>query len=304
MINRLLVFLSKQSGFSVTDIARIISSAPRRYKVFQIKKRNNRGMRVVAQPSRELKTLQRIVVSTLLKSLPIHDSCHGFVPERGIKTNARAHLDGRYILKIDLKDFFPSLRSSDLVRHMKAYLPGQFEDDEIRDICRLVFWLPKGERTLRLCIGAPSSPFISNTLMYDIDAAITSLCVPLDVVYTRYADDMTFSVAKRDILVEVELGVRNILQNSVYPRVVVNEDKTVNTSMKRRRVVTGLVISNEGSLSLGRDRKRLIRSMVHKSSLGLLGVKQEEILAGLLAFAHDIEPDFALTMRERRWRAG
>lgn len=300
MSDRLLAFLSKQSAFSVTDVARIISSAPRRYKVFNIPKKNGRGIRVVAQPSKELKTLQRIVVSQILKDLPIHDACHGFVSGRGIKTNGNAHVEGRYMLKMDLKDFFPSLVPSDLQRHIKKYLPERFLDAEITSICRIIFWLPKGERSLRLCIGAPSSPFVSNTLMYDIDDTIAKICFPLGVVYTRYADDMTFSISRRDVLSEVEREVCAAIRGAAYPSVVINDEKTVNTSMKRRRVVTGLVINNEGSLSLGRERKRLIRSMIHRSFLGLLNEKQEERLDGLLAFAHDVEPDFVLAMRRRR----
>jgi RNA-directed DNA polymerase len=300
MITRLISILSEHSGLSVADVSGIVSSAPRRYKVFEIPKRNNRGVRVIAQPSRELKVIQRIVLSTVLRDMPVHMCVHGYVHGRSIKSNAAVHTDGRYLLKLDLENFFPSLVPRDLRAHIANHCPARFGLDEIMQLCRILFWQPKGEPALRLSVGAPSSPFLSNTLMFDVDRSIWELCVSLNVSYSRYADDMTFSTGARNVLSAVHAGVRDILAQARYPRVVLNGQKVVNSSKKHLRAVTGVVISNEAKLSLGRDRKRLIRAMAHRSSLGLLGPDEEARLDGLISFAHDIEPVFALAIRRHR----
>jgi hypothetical protein len=77
-----------------------------------------------------------------------------------------------------------------------------------------------------------------------------------------------------------------------YPRLQLNDAKTVFTSKKHRRQLTGLVLSNEGKPSLGREKKRLIRSMAHHYSLNQLEPDQVPHLRGLLAFSFSIEPLF------------
>ena len=289
--------LSSWSGLSSADIERIIRSAPRRYKAFEIEKRGG-GFRMVAQPSRELKLLQRFIVDRLLVELPVHEAAHGYVRGRGIKTNAAAHLHARYLLKMDLENFFPSIHPIDLARRLSRQPDVVLSQDEKRQIYSLLFWKPRGLQ-MQLCIGAPSSPFISNSLMYDLDVAITALANDRGVTYTRYADDMTFSCVDKGVLPDLQPLVERLIESSRAPRLRVNRGKTVHISRAQRIVVTGITISTGDELSLGRERKRLIRSMVHRFQYGDLDLEECWKLKGLIAFAHDIEPEFASKMRAK-----
>lgn len=295
--------LSRWSGLQATDVERLIRTAPRRYKVFTIPKRNG-GERVVAQPSRELKMLQRLVVERVVNDLPVHDAAHGYVTGRGIKTNATLHAGSNFILKMDFADFFPSIRPGDLGRHLKRYLREPFNAAERVQLYRVLFWRPRGESSLRLCIGAPSSPFISNTIMFGLDEILSSAAKERGITYTRYADDLTFSCGRKGVLGEFEHEIRGHVAQMRSPRLAINENKTVHISRAQRRMVTGVVISATGALSLGRERKRLIRSMVCRANLGRLSREEEMELSGLLSFAHDIEPEFAEKMRLRRENEG
>ncbi len=289
--------LSALSGLSAADIERIIRSAPRRYKVFPIEKRGG-GIRIVAQPSRELKLLQRMIVDRVLADLPVHESAHGYVRGRGIKSNALAHSQGRYLLKLDLENFFPSIRPLDLARRLSRVSKISLELEEKRQLYSLLFWRPRGAG-MQLCIGAPSSPLVSNALMYDVDVAISALTTERGVIYTRYADDMTFSCAEKGVLPELQTLVENVIESSRTPRLRVNRAKTVHISRAQRVVVTGVTINTNTEISLGRERKRLIRSMVHRFQLGELDLEACWKLKGLIAFAHDIEPEFAAKMRAK-----
>lgn len=299
MTTKLMAILSQWSGLKISDVEYIVRSAPRRYKVFSIPKRSG-GERVIAQPSRELKALQRLITDRIIFDLPVHGAAHGYVKGRGIKSNAAAHANSNFILKMDFSNFFPSIRPADLGRHMKKHLAAQVTEEERRQLYNLVFWRPRGERGLRLCIGAPSSPFISNTIMFDLDSKIHEICQVAGVIYTRYADDLTFSCAEKGVLGQLEARVSSIIDGSKSPRLSVNNEKTVHISRAQRRTVTGININSVGALSIGRDRKRLIRSMVHKSTLGQLSFEEDRELNGLLAFANDIEPEFAVKMRARK----
>jgi len=299
MTTRLVANLSEWSGLSISDITYLIATAPRRYKVFRIPKKSGNAFREIAQPSRELKGLQVLLTKRVLHLLPVHAAAQGYVKGKGIKSNAAAHVGNSFLLKMDIADFFPSIRPLDLRRHILRHSPNLLATDELTQVMQLLFWRRKGERKLRLCIGAPSSPFISNTLMYDLDMRLEEAARARGVTYTRYADDLAFSTNDRDVLPAEEARYAREIEHSRSPRLLVNRGKTVHISMAHRRMLTGIVLSAARELSIGRERKRLIRSMVHHKTLGELDQEQTQQLHGLLAFAHDVEPEFAATMRLR-----
>lgn len=83
------------------------------------------------------------------------------------------------------------------------------------------------------------------------------------------------------------------------PKLEINEEKTVSATKKYKRFVTGLILANDGSVSLGRDRKRRIRAALHHAILGRLDERQQVELAGLLAFVNDVEPTFLIRLEAR-----
>jgi len=289
--------LAAETGMPETQVSQILRTACHRYKVYKIPKRNGVGKRTIAHPSREVKRLQRLAHRLFLNKLPVHGAAHAYVTGRAIRTNAAMHLDARFVLKLDFRNFFPSIRPPHFVLHVAKHLPGQLEQSDLDDLIPLLFWLPKHQNGLRLAIGAPTSPFISNSLVFDIDVAIADLASGIGAVYTRYADDLTFSTSIAHALDHVEDAVRSILSAAPYPKLRLNKRKTVFASMRGRRQVTGIVVTNNGALSIGRHRKRLIRAMYHRSLRGELDDGEIRRLAGLLAFANDIEPDFVERLR-------
>ena len=143
----------------------------------------------------------------------------------------------------------------------------------------------------RLTIGAATSPGLSNALCYPLGHALTTQCADLNVTYSRYADDLFFSTRIPDVLGTVPALVASTLTSIPYPRsLAINAAKTRHSSLKRRRRVTGIVLSTQGHISLGRSFKRQIRSQVHQ--IDTLGPKAQSRLAGLLAYVQDIEPAF------------
>ena len=85
--------------------------------------------------------------------------------------------------------------------------------------------------------------------MFDFDLAIAEALAQDHVIYTRYADDLTFSAPRTGHLVNVEKIVRATLRALQYPKLTVNDDKTTRVTGKYGRKVTGLTLTNDGKVS-------------------------------------------------------
>lgn len=289
--NDLIVEMSSELGMLPGHLQSIIRTAPIRYKVFYIPKRNGE-LREVAQPAREVKAIQRWLVRHLVPLLPLHDAATAYRLGGSIKLNALQHVESNYMLKMDFCNFFPSILITDIVRHLEINCSEHFDSSAIKLIAYVCTWAPKRQGPLRLCIGAPSSPLLSNSVMFTFDSILESIANSDGINYTRYADDLTLSASRPDALNTYPSKVRDIAESLDYPRLVLNEKKTVFASRAGRRVVTGVTLSANHKLSIGRERKRKIRAMYHWMLLGILSDEKQKELAGLIAFAEDIEPGF------------
>ena len=276
---------------------KLVRSAPHRYKVFQVPKRAPGQFRTIAQPAKEVKVLQYWVMKEILSKFEIHAAAKAYRHGLSIVDNARPHTRGKYLLKMDFKDFFPSLKARDFRVFLKRNKLA-LDAAEIEALCRILFWIPKDPRepkdTRDLClsIGAPTSPMLSNILMMKFDRRISAFCAAHDAVYTRYADDLTFSADRSSTLRLVEKAVLNFSRRSVSPTLTVNQDKTVRVSRSDSRRVTGLVLTNDRKVSLGREEKRRIRAQMHYFVTDRLETEQILHLQGMLAYVHSVEPSF------------
>ncbi|MHC9143369.1 retron St85 family RNA-directed DNA polymerase [Pseudomonas aeruginosa] len=283
--------MSIDIGILPGHLREIIRTAPLRYKTFKIPKKNG-GERDVAQPAREVKKIQRWIIKKLTPLLPIHDAVTAYRAGFSIKDNAAAHAGNNFLLKVDFKDFFPSIIRDDIERHLGKYCGKCYDSTAISLLSYCLCWAPKRMPPLRLCIGAPSSPLISNSILFDFDLAISSAAQDLGVTYTRYADDISFSTARRGDLDKMLERIKSIICSVDYPALKINPSKTVFASRKGNRIVTGLILTPDRKVSVGRERKKIARAMYHRFRCGLLSQKEQEQLAGLLAFVESIEPGF------------
>jgi RNA-directed DNA polymerase len=153
----ILTSLAEAMVMSPQDLLKLIRSAPRRYKEYEIDKRKPGQKRKIAQPAREVKALQYWVVSNFLAQFPIHPAATGYRKGKNIADNARPHANRRFLLKLDFKDFFPSIRDGDLRRFLEQNAP-QVKNYEAEMLTKILFWKPKGTQNMCLAIGAPSSP--------------------------------------------------------------------------------------------------------------------------------------------------
>lgn len=289
-------FLCRELSVTPDELTRFLSAAPNKYKVYAIPKRTS-GKRIIAHPAKQLKVYQRLTVRYLEPFFKIHSRAYAYRKGLGIKANAECHVNSRYLLKMDFQDFFHSIKD-ELFFEICTAMGLEFSTADKHVLTRVLFWRPskKSDGKLILSIGAPSSPFISNCLMYSFDSALHAECKQQGISYTRYADDLIFTTNVKGVLFVIPDLVRHLLATELKGYISVNEAKTVFTSKAHNRHITGVTLANDNSLSIGRNRKRYISSLIHKYSLGQLPQEDLGHLQGLLAFASDIEPVFIRRM--------
>ena len=288
----LIEHLSKSLVLTPDFIQEIADTANERYNKFSIPKKNG-GTRVIYQPQKELKVLQRALHDHFLKKVPTHQANYAYQEGASIKKNAELHSKNNYLLRLDFIDFFKSITSNDVLHYlMENKLHDEWTDDDSQLLLKLVCF--KG----RLTMGSVTSPLLSNLVCKHLDRCISEIAISLGITYSRYADDIYLSTNTKDILFDIPKKIISILRNISYPKnLILNSTKTVHSSRKKKMTVTGLIITNDRTVSIGRKKKREIRSLVHKWDI--LTLEKKRYLQGYLSYCTSIEPLFINSLCEK-----
>lgn len=239
----------------------------KRYKKFNISKKSGKK-RKIKSPDELLKRVQKLI-NFLLQVIfePYsHYSSNGFLFGKGIIRNAKPHINKNYVLNLDIKDFFPSIN----FRRVKVVLElnpfNLLYDRErisflIANICTHKNHLPQ---------GAPTSPILSNIVTQRLDRNLTRECVNLNIKYTRYADDLTFSSNQNILNQSFIKKIKHIIK---YENFELNNDKTrLQTSMQRQQV-TGLIVNEK--LNVKREYLQKVRAMLNNWDKGGLSYAEQ-----------------------------
>lgn len=265
------------------------------YRDVQIKKRRG-GTRTLSVPDEALKQMQRTILRRLLGRLESHPASHGFEQGRSIVTNALPHVGKSVVLKMDVKGFFPATTE----KRVRAYfkLIG-WNKDAVDILTRLTTY--KGG----LPQGAPTSPRLSNLINVPLDARLEALGRKIGAAYTRYADDLTFSLkpiesghsswekifgadrvaSERHRVAALIVATKRILASYEY---TLHQDKKLRICRRHeRQVVTGVVVNVKPALP--REMRRKLRAIAHHLATGREITMTTERLAGMLAYKRMIE---------------
>lgn len=291
----LIELLSKTSSVPESKLLSLSLTASRRYKVYTIPKRTG-GDRLIEHPSRELKAIQRWIARALFVRFPVHEAATAYRKGTGIRENAERHRHTKFTNRYDFSNFFPSF-SQERVLH---YVSEQSEKVGINLTPRDLDFIGNIVcRHRRLTIGAPTSPAITNAMMFEFDRRMHEACESRGLVFTRYADDIFVSSCEPKKLEGVEELILRSKRDIPHIRLQLNRKKTAYLSKKYSRKVTGVVITPQHTLSIGRERKREIKALIHQWIKGEIEREKLFYLKGLFAFAIDIEPDFEVRLMDK-----
>lgn len=284
--------LTEHLDLSMSELVANMNLAPKSYKVYHIKKRSGAN-RVIAQPTPFVKIIQRGICDVCLSKFDHSASTMAYVKGISIVDNAKVHAGRAFILKMDFKDFFPSIKPMDLINLIEGS-SYYFTTLEINILVNYLF--RRVGRVLELSVGAPSSPMVSNIVMKNFDIELEKFSERLSIPYTRYADDLTFSSDSYSDLQSVKEFVVNLVERFESPRLTINEKKTHIVGKGRSQRVTGVVLTQDGGVSVGRTLRKRIRGMLHLYSRKSLKQADIPYLHGMTSHIRNVEPDFFSNM--------
>src|SRR2546429_1991896 len=258
--------LAGQLGLTSSQLTKWshVGGLPSSYSTFQISKRSG-GHRTIQAPIPPLRSIQRRLARWLTELYRPRYCVQGFREDRSIVSNAEEHARRRYVLNVDLKDFFPSINLG-RVRGALIGKPFGLNASVATTIARLAC------HENHLPQGAPTSPILSNMVCMRLDGELSRLASGLGCSYTRYADDITLSTGR--IPFPTELAVMTNppygTHATVGPALLsvitangfsINEKKVRLCSRSHSQRVTGLTVNRFPNVQ--RVYVRQLRAMVH-----------------------------------------
>lgn len=211
--------ISHITGAHYLFLRAVVDRTSSPYKQFSIPKKNG-GTRNVSAPDEQLKIVQRWISSSMLSEVIPHWRCFSFHKKASIINCAREHSGAKWLIKIDIENFFDSIKETQVYSLFESMGYNSLVSFELARLCtvqpestadettdefsrasieRLPYKRPQGFLAGRLPQGAPTSPMLSNLAFRSLDEAFQSLAEKKSFVYTRYADDLCFSSSKKGL---------------------------------------------------------------------------------------------------------
>lgn len=256
-------------GMSPKELIKIWWGRARMYEHFQIAKGPGK-IRLISAPDRRLKMLQQKLAPLLDQLYIVRNPVHGFVPKRSVKSNAEAHGRRRFLVNLDLQDFFPTITEKRVIGLLTALKVDLRVAQIVARMCCLDNHLPQ---------GAPTSPVLSNMICYRLDSDLLRVAKNARAIYTRYADDISFSSYQPPAPLfegtmpaagrfSPELLSPDLRSAVLLNGFAINPDKAHYADRNSRRIVTGVKIN--AGLNVDRRYVRHIRAKLHSiETLGL-----------------------------------
>ncbi len=260
------------------------------------------GEREIWAPIQKKKKTQRWILFNISEKLLVHGSAHGFLPSRSIFTNAIVHRNPFYLIKMDIKDFFPSITYARVkgifrkagYREQVAILLALICTEAPRKIVNFEgkdHFVSLGKRCLPQ--GAPTSPSLSNTLCMKMDRRLYGLAKKFGCKYSRYADDITFSIQRTKLkgfnpgaIIEF---TKRVVRDEGF---LIHPEKTKIIRPNVCQKVTGLVVNDDQKPRVSRKIKRELRAAIYnlKNNKPLKEGDTIQRLKGIAAYINMSEP--------------
>lgn len=247
--------------FSYDELVFFSLSKRWKYKRIEIPKRNG-TKRILYSPVYKLKKAQRKILKDIIYSKiseSLVDNITWFIPWKSIINNAKYHIWKRYILKIDIKDFFPSITQDRIFWLFRTLYNFDYTTSMYLSwLCCYNNQLPQ---------WAPTSPMLANLIARFLDYRILGLIKKynenewLELTYSRYADDLTFSFNKN---MKVNLLIWYIIELLLEEGFFPNYEKISLISAWKQQKVTWIVVNSK--ISVWRNYYKKFKSIFYNIS--------------------------------------
>ncbi|EQB8042709.1 reverse transcriptase family protein [Aeromonas hydrophila] len=276
---------------SFINAVNAISYSPEHfYRKFHIPKKKG-GFREIHAPYPSLLALQKIISEKIQPYLKIHRSCFSYRKNISFIDNAAHHLGSKEILSLDIEDFFGNISRQKVFDVLSQSGFNNHLSNEITYLVTYKDYLPQ---------GAPTSPIISNSIFYKIDARLYKLSEKLNLKYSRYADDITISGEK--IPSNFPRYIEDILLQHGFS---LNKGKTRLKKGASKKIITGVSITS-GRVMAPRIFKRNLRTEIYHLERNNYAISSPidpmlyERLIGKLNFLLQVEPENTYAIEKKK----
>jgi len=277
-------------GKTVEELQVIIMNKKNHYLSYPILKANKKN-RWIDAPQEELKSIQVAILYKFLYRFRPHGAAVGFRKNYGVATGAKRHLGNKVILCMDLSNFFHSINFNHVIREI-TYLGSklkqrepdfQFTTNTAIILAELVTY------KYRLPQGAPTSPALANLICMKMDIALQTFSKKRGLVYTRYADDLTFSHPAKNYEFTIE-DISEIIGIIKTQGFKLNYKKTRIMRPHRRMSVTGIVINDK--LGVPKWKWKNLRAQLFNllKDSNKLSSKDRQVLRGQIEWINGLNP--------------
>jgi hypothetical protein len=274
------------------DFIKAYSNSENQKSFYQALKLRKRGRRrkgefriVFAAREARLAAFHRAMSMIVTNSTVFGEHVQGFRKKRSTRTNAEKHLAAGVLLHADIKGFFDAITTEQVKDALVAEGTAVIMADVLSKACTIDGLLRQGTRC---------SPTIANLVCFNMDQSFLRLARSHNCVYTRYADDLTFSGDQ----VPSDDSVKEILESCGFK---LRDDKCYRQYKGRRQYVTGLTVADPNRPRLPKRLKRRLRLVMyyiekhgladHWTRVGVDdAIREEAWISGMLKYAGSIEP--------------
>ncbi|SUJ28691.1 Retron-type reverse transcriptase [Sphingobacterium spiritivorum] len=251
--------LAALTGYSTRYITRAALYPKSFYRTFKIKKKNGK-MREINEPLPSLKEIQLWINKNILLNIKPNKFAKAYIKKTNILDNVKYHKRKKYVFNLDLVNFFPSIST----KTVEMFFKKLGYSDNLSNLLAKLCCFGDG-----LAQGAPTSPALSNHILYEFDDLLGSFAVENNLRYTRYADDLTFSFNDEFDVSIIEEKVINTLDKTVlYSKLTVNREKTKLLRQNDRQIVTGVVVNDKTQVPSS-YRKQIRQEIYYIRKFGL-----------------------------------
>ena len=265
---------------SITERLLYYLTYKKEYCYFQkVIPKKDKTERILNVPNLSLKVVQKWILKEILEKIFVSEQAMAFVPNKnGLRENAERHKKNIFLLEMDITNFFGTITEQQVYTLFCNIGYNSKVAGILANLCTYNNYLPQ---------GAVTSPYIANLVCYHMDARINGYCSRKDIVYTRYADDLTFSSDNRMLLNKIEKFIKYIVTDEGF---TINDKKTRYLSNDVKKTVTGITI-NDDSIHVDKKFKRDLRAQIY-CSIKLKDYQNNSQILGKIAYVNSIEKGF------------
>ena len=297
IVYRELSSLEQDLGISAKTLYAVSNNISKHYHKAKLPKKSG-GYRNLSVPDEVMKAIQRQISEVLLIHMPVSRYAKAYRFGSSTLHNAKHHVSKQVVLKLDILHFFDSIRYSTV---KDKVFPEEIYAEPLRILLTMLCYYKDA-----LPQGAPSSPAITNIILYEFDELVGQWCRERGIAYTRYCDDMTFS-GEFDPA-EVIRFVRQELKKLSF---LLNEQKTRIQRPGQQQTVTGIVVNEK--MSIPADYRRKLRQELYycrkfgiQEHLQKIGLEIPEDtyrmqLLGKVNYVLQVQPEDRDLLEARKW---